>query len=168
MNAVLLISEVQNEVKDRGEFLSLVTLDAAKAFDVVWQASLLRKVYHDVVDDTLWLILSCKYSNAITSVKWGPHISSSFPIKQGVGQDEILNTTHYKLFNNGLHTMDEYELGASIGCFKCGAPLCADDVAVLGNKVFHVRCMVEIVRAYCCLEHCTIHPQKSRGSGIEL
>ena len=35
VNAALLISEVQNEAKDRGEFLSLVTLDAAKAFDVV-------------------------------------------------------------------------------------------------------------------------------------
>ena len=102
------------------------------------------------------------YSNAITSVKWGPNISSSFPIKQGVRQGGILSTTHYKLFNNGLlYTMDESGTGASIGCFKCGAPTCADDVAVLGNKVFHVRCMVEIVRGYYCLENYTIHPQKS-------
>ena len=49
VNAALLISEVQNKAKDRGEFLSLVTLDAAKAFDVVWQASLLRKIYHEGV-----------------------------------------------------------------------------------------------------------------------
>lgn len=53
VNAALLISEVQNEAKDRGEFLCLVTLDAAKAFDVVWQASLLRKIYHEGVDGTL-------------------------------------------------------------------------------------------------------------------
>ena len=67
VNAALLISEVQNEVKDRGEFLSLVTLDAAKAakaFDVVWHSSLLRKIYHESVDGTLWLTLSCMYSNA--------------------------------------------------------------------------------------------------------
>ena len=38
VNAALLISEVQNVAKDKGEFLTLVTLDAAKAFDVVWQA----------------------------------------------------------------------------------------------------------------------------------
>ena len=63
----------------------------------------------------------------------------------------ILSTTHYKLFNNGLlHEIDESGLGASIGCFRCGAPTCADDVAVLGNKVYHARCMVEIVRGYCC------------------
>ena len=101
------------------------------------------------------------YSNAITSVKWGPHISSSFAIKQDVRQGGILSTTHYKLFNNSLlRTMEESGLGASIGCFKCGAPTCADDVAVLGDRILHVRCMVEIVRGCCCLEHYTIHPQK--------
>ena len=70
VNATLLISEVQNEAKDKGEFLTLVTLHAAKAFDVVWQASLLRKIYHEGVDGTLWLTLSSMYSNAVTSVKW--------------------------------------------------------------------------------------------------
>ena len=162
VNAALLISEDQNEAKDKGEFLSLVTLDAAKAFDVVWQASLLRKIYQEGVNGTLWLTLSSMYSDAVTSVKWGPHISSSFPIKQGVRQGGILSTTHYNLFNNGLlHMLDESGLGARIGCFKCGAPTCADDVAVLRNEVLHVLCMVEIVRGYCCLERYTIHPQKS-------
>ena len=159
---------MQNEAKDRGEFLALVTLDAAKAFDIVWQASLLRKIYHEGVDDALWLTLSCMYSDAVT-VKWGPHVSSSFPIAQGVRQGGILSTTHYKLFNNGLlHTLDEFGLGASIGCFKCGAPTCADDVAVLGNKVYHTRCMVEIVRGYCGREHYTIHPQKSEEVVLNL
>ena len=163
VNAALLISEVQNEGKDRVEFLALVTLDAAKAFDVFWQASLLRKIYQEGVNGTLWLTLSRMYSDAVASVKWGPHISSFFPNKQGVRQGGILSTTHYKLFNNGLlHMLDESGLGASIGCCKCGAPLCADDVTVLGNKVLHVLCMVEILRAYCCLERYTIHPQSQK------
>ena len=37
INPALLISEMQNEAKDCGELLTLVMLDAAKAFDVVWQ-----------------------------------------------------------------------------------------------------------------------------------
>ena len=37
VNAALIISEAQNEAKDIGEPLKLVTLDACKAFDVVWQ-----------------------------------------------------------------------------------------------------------------------------------
>ena len=43
VNAALIISEAQNEAKDIGEPLKLVTLDACKAFDVVWQDSLLRR-----------------------------------------------------------------------------------------------------------------------------
>ena len=46
VNAALIISEVQNESKDIGEPLKLVTLDACKAFDVIWQDSLLRKIYN--------------------------------------------------------------------------------------------------------------------------
>ena len=42
--------EIQNEAKDRGESLTLVTLDAAKAFDVIWQGSLLRKTYLECVN----------------------------------------------------------------------------------------------------------------------
>ena len=104
VTAALLISEVQNEAKGKGEFLTLVTLDAAKALDVVWQASLLRKIYHEGVDGTLWLTLFSMYSNAVTSVKCGPHVSSSFPISQR----GILSSTHNKLFNNGLlHEIDE-------------------------------------------------------------
>ena len=124
VNAALLISEVQNEAMDKGEFLTLVTLDAAKAFDVVWQASLLRKIYHEGVDGTLWLTLSSMYSNAVTSVKWGPHVSSSFPIGQGVRQGGgILSTTHYKLCNNGLlHEIDETVLELLSAASGVGLP----------------------------------------------
>ena len=102
MNASLLISDLQNEAKDRCEFLGLVTLDAAKAFDVVWQGSLLRKICREGVDGSLWLILSSMYANAVTFVKWCPNVSAPFPIKRGVRQGSILSTVHYKLFNNDL------------------------------------------------------------------
>ena len=82
VSAALPVSEVQNEAKDRGEFLASVTLDAAKAFDVVWQDSLLRKIYHEGVSGTMWLTLASMYSHATTSVKWGPHVSPPFPIKK--------------------------------------------------------------------------------------
>ena len=45
INAALILSEAQNEAKGNGLPLKLVTLDACKAFDVVWQDSLLRKMW---------------------------------------------------------------------------------------------------------------------------
>ena len=56
---------------------------------------------------------------------------------------------------------EESSIGGGISCFRCGAPTCADDVAVLGYKAFHMQCLVEMVRGYCSCEHYTIHLQKS-------
>ena len=56
--------------------------------------------------------------------------------------------------------LQESGIGATIGCFYCGAPTCTDDVAVLGGRM-HAQCIVYIVRGYCS-GHCyCIHPKKS-------
>ena len=95
INAALLISEMQNEAKDCGEPLTLVTLAAAKAFDMVWQGSLLRKIYLEGVDGCTWLTLLNMYTQAMSSVRWGQRVSAPFPVKQGVRQGGILSTIHY-------------------------------------------------------------------------
>ena len=50
-NPHLLISEIQNETKDRHETLTFFTLDAAKAFDIIWQVALLQKMFIKGVGD---------------------------------------------------------------------------------------------------------------------
>ena len=138
-----------------------MTLDAAKAFDVVWQGSLLRKIYLEGVDGCIWLTLLNMYTQATSSVRWGQGVSAPFPVKQGVRQGGILSTIHYKLFNNDLlHVIEESGIRATIGCLYCGAPTCADDVAALGGKM-HAQCIVTIVRWYCGGHRYCIHPQKS-------
>ena len=102
VNAALIVSEVQNEAKCTSQNLHLITLDACKAFDVVWQESLLRKTYLAGVDSSLWTTLCSLYSDATSSVKWMGRLSSPFVIKQGVRQGGVLFTLHYKLFNNDL------------------------------------------------------------------
>ena len=51
-------------------------------------------------------------------------------------------------------------LGASIGCFYCGAPTCADDLAALGGRM-HAQCIVYMVKGYCCGHRYCIRPKKS-------
>ena len=86
VNAALIITETQNEVVDLREDLYLVALDAAKAFDVVWQDSLMRKIYNAGVDGSLWLTTANLYRDAETSVKWSSHVSEPFKVQQGVCQ----------------------------------------------------------------------------------
>ena len=88
VNAALIITEAQNEAIDLREGLHLVTLDAAKAFDVVWQDSLMRKIYSAGVDGSLWLTTANLYRDAETSVKWSSHVSEPFKVQQGVRQGE--------------------------------------------------------------------------------
>ena len=102
INAALILSEAQNEAKENGLPLKLVTLGACKAFDVVWQDSLLRKLYKTGIHGSLWLSLSNRYSGAVSVVKWQGKMSPPFEIKHGVRQGGILSTMHYKLFINDL------------------------------------------------------------------
>ena len=88
-------------------------------------------------------------------------MSDPFQVRQGVRQGGILSTVHYKLFNNDLlHMLQDSGLGANIGCFYCGAPTCADDVAALGGRM-HAQCIVYMVKGYCCGHRYCIHPKKS-------
>ena len=98
------------------------------------------------VDGTIWLTLMNMYKQATSSVRWGNHVSDPFQVKQGVRQGGILSTVHYKLFNNDLlHMLQDSGFGANIGCFYCGAPTCADDVAALGGRM-HAQCIVYMVK----------------------
>lgn len=161
MNAALIISEVQNEAKDVNKPLTLVTLDVCKAFDVVWQDSLLRKLYLTGVHGKLWLTLNNLYSDATSSVKWKNRLSDPFVIKQGVRQGGILSTLHYKLFNNNLlHMIEDLHVGACIGSVDCSCPTCADDVGVLGEDDDDTQEELKVVRFYSKRERYSIQPQK--------
>ena len=82
VNAALTVSEVQNEAKSTNQNLHLIII--LDACNVVWQESLLRKIYLAGVDGSLWTTLCSLYSDATSSVKWMGRLSSPFVIKQGV------------------------------------------------------------------------------------
>ena len=162
INASLIISEAQNEAKENSTPLKLVTLDACKAFDVVWQDSLLRKIFNIGIGGSLWTCIMNLYEGAQTKVKWSGHVSPPFEIRQGVRQGGILSTLHYKLFNNDLLVLlQKLRIGVSIGHIDCCAPTCADDVALLAATIILLQILASVVFYYICREHYTINALKS-------
>ncbi len=162
VNAALVISEVQAEAKELKQPLNLVTLDACKAFDVVWQDSLLRKLFNTGIQGNLWSVLNQLYTGATTAVKWKNHTSEKFTVKQGVRQGGILSTLHYKLYNNNLLLMlEDLHVGATVGHINCCAPTCADDVAILATTPGDLQTLLDVVHNYTTDERYLINPQKS-------
>ena len=161
-NASLIISEAQNEAKENSTPLKLVTLDACKAFDVVWQDSLLRKIFNIGIGGSLWTCIKNLYEGAQTKVKRSGHVSPPFEIRQGVRQGGILSTLHYKLFNNDLLVLlQKLRVGVSIGHIDCCAPTCTDDVALLAATIILLQIIASVVFYYICREHYTMNALKS-------
>ena len=76
--------------KNLKQDLLLTTLDTQKAFDVVDQNSLLRKLYLDGVHGDDWLLLKDLYSDCSSRVKWAGQLSDPFFIDQGVRQGGVI------------------------------------------------------------------------------
>ena len=70
LNAALILSECVLEASNNKQDLFLTTLDTQKAFDVVDQNSLLRKLYLDGIHGKEWLLLRDLYSDCSSRIKW--------------------------------------------------------------------------------------------------
>ncbi|KAK3105783.1 hypothetical protein FSP39_005674 [Pinctada imbricata] len=133
--AGLLITEAFAEAKDKNEPLIMQTLDAEKAFDIVWHNGLLRKLYNDGVGGDLWLLVKSLHTDAHTIVKWQGEYTHPIPIKQGIRQGAKLSTLMYKRFNNDiLNQLQDAPEGMKIGSTDVTSPTCADDIALLSQK----------------------------------
>ena len=167
--AALLITEAINDLRDRGEGLYLATLDAEKAFDVVWHASLLRKLFIDGIQGDSWLLIKSLHDKAHTQIKWGPSLSEPIEIKQGIRQGAKLSTTLYKRYNNGLLTsLEEMNLGVNIGTENITSPTCADDLALLEQQPARLQSLATAVYNHSCKDRFKINGQKSEIVPINI
>ena len=66
--AGLLISEAFCEAYDNQTKLLLQTMDAEKAFDIVWHDSLLGKLFNDGMSGDLWLMVKSLHTDANNSI----------------------------------------------------------------------------------------------------
>ena len=80
MVAALILSECIFEAKNIKSTPYVTTLDVQKAFDVVDQEHLMRKLYLDGKLDDDWLILQDLCREMTTSVKWEDFLSTPFVI----------------------------------------------------------------------------------------
>ncbi|CAC5370461.1 unnamed protein product [Mytilus coruscus] len=132
--ASLIISECKCEISNALS-LYLATVDVQSAFDVVQHTILLDKLLDRGTHPDIWLLIKDFYSGLTSKVKWQGEFSESFNIQQGVRQGGILSTHLYEIFvEDLLKELEENSLGFILGTIYCGAPICADDVALLSSN----------------------------------
>ncbi|VDH93729.1 Hypothetical predicted protein [Mytilus galloprovincialis] len=160
--ASLIISECKCEISSALS-LYLATVDVQSAFDVVQHTILLDKLLDRGTHPDIWLLIKDFYSGLTSKVKWQGEFSDSFNIQQGVRQGGILSTHLYKIFvEDLLKELEENSLGFILGTIYCGAPTCADDVALLSSNPEELQVMLNILQRYANQHQYTIHPTKSK------
>ncbi|MEW8546334.1 MAG: reverse transcriptase family protein, partial [Candidatus Thiodiazotropha sp.] len=143
LNAALILTECLLEAGNNKQELFVTTLDTQKAFDVVDQNSLLRKLYLDGVHGDDWLLLKDLYSDCSSRIKWAGELSHPINIRQGVRQGGVLSTGHYKRYNNPLLLQLESRYsGARIGSISIPHVTVADDIALLAEERSDAQIMV--------------------------
>ena len=153
LNAAFILSE---------QDLFLTTLHAQKAFDVVDQNSLLRKLYLDGIRGNDWLLLKELYSDCSSMIKWAGELSDPINIKQGVRQGGVLSTGHYKRYNNPmLLQLEKGYSGIKIGSISIPYVTVADDLVILAGSKSENQAMVWDVEDSSNRERCCVHPAKS-------
>ena len=157
----LMLTEAISEGKDMKIPVYTAALDVQKAFDTVFQDSLLRKLYLAGVQDS-WPVRENMIRNLSIRVRVGDTLSRPVPVRQGVGQGRPWSTHDYKLMvNDVLETLTSSGVGFNIGPYNCPAPTCADDIVLMSKSAEGLQALLDIVIDYSTTERYTIHPTKS-------
>ena len=144
--AALLLTEAMAETKDLGRPLYITFLDATKAFDVTWHASVFTKIARRGIDGNMWCVLRDWYVDIASHVSWKGDISRVFSELQGVRQGGIHSVEQYKAHtNDSLTLLEEQNTGFHIGSCFVGAPTCADDTALLSDTVHGLQLLNSIM-----------------------
>ena len=130
--------------RDEKKDIYVATIDVSKAFDCVWQDSVLRKFFLNTSGNSAWSLLALLMRNTQIRVCLGALHSRPVTLNQGVGQGRIPSTDEYKLhLDSLLHILESTHIGSHIGPFFCGAPTCADDVMLIGDSSTELQSLLD-------------------------
>ena len=165
MFAALILVEVINEYADNKDDLTVLLLDAEKAFDRVWHEGLFRKLHSLGIPDTLLRVIINWYQNFTCQIKWCNSLSSPFPVRQGTIQGSSLSPELYKVLGNDtLNTITQRHMGALIGTTCCGIATCADDMALAApSGYFEDSLALQLVEDRVNMDRVTINASKTVG-----
>ena len=162
IHTAFIFQEAIQQLREQKQKAHVALLDVQKPFDTVWHNGLFYKLYHYGIQDNIWCILRKWYDSSSCTVLWDGEQSRPFNINQGVKQGAILSPLLYNLFVNELVTLEQSGLGVKIGSVYCGAPMYADDLALIASSAEELQAMLDIISKYTTKWRYRINPLKSK------
>lgn len=161
-HTALILQEAITSAREAGSKAYVAFLDVKKAFDTVWHAGLLVKLHQKGVTGHLWHLISNWYTTSSSCVLWNDRRSSSFVLKQGVRQGGTLSPFLYVIFvDELLDNLSASGLGVHISDIYCGAPMYADDLALVTCSPSDLQAMLSMVHGYARKWHYQLNETKS-------
>ena len=148
-HTAFVLQEAIQSLREKSKKAYVAFLDVRKAFDTVWQAGLLVKLHQKGIKGHLWRLINNWYRTASSTVLWAQQASRPFNIRQGVRQGGVLSPFLYCLFvDQLLDILTASGFGVSIDNIYCGAPMYADDLALVAGSPEELQAMLDIVHNY--------------------
>ena len=123
--------------------------DLQKTFDSVEFPVLLKRLFDACVNSKTWHILCSWYTDCLSSVCVGKHVSSSFALGRGVWQGSILSPALFLLVMDPLlRQLQSLSIGATINNMYAGAFLHADDICTLASNLSSLEAQVTTVKKF--------------------
>ena len=144
-----ILQEAIQSIRDSKRKAYVDFLDAQKAFDTVWHEGLFVKLIRSGVPRYLLELLRNWYSHSSCLVLWNGASSRKVSIKQDVRQGGILSPFQYSVFvDELLDILVSSQHGAFTGDVYVGAPMYADDLALVSESSTVLQNMLDIVATY--------------------
>ena len=144
-----LLQEAIIETRSSGGKAFVAFLDVRKAFDTVWHEGLLVKLMNKGIKGHLWHLINSWYTASSGCVLWNGQRSQPFTLLQGVRQGGVLSPFLYCLYvDELLDQLSASKIGASISDIYCGAPMYADDLALVAGSQGALQSLLDMVDRY--------------------
>ena len=97
----------------------------------------------------IWHLLHTWYKKSSCFIAWNNATSASFPIRQGVRQGAIFSPLLYSIFvDKLLDLLSTSGLGVRVNSIYIGAPMYADDLALIAECPQEFQAMLNIVHSH--------------------
>ena len=147
-NGAVLITEAIAEATEQKKELYIVTLDARKAFDVVWQESALIAMSEQGITGRIWMAFVNMYDRVTSKVCINGQLSREIKETFGIRQGAESSTEVFKCRTNILlNELCQQPDGLHIGYINIAAPTCADDVCLLSASYVGTQTLINIAEA---------------------